>query len=204
MTETVEAPAPAREPEAVPPANTALKPLWRRLLLPMGILLAFAFGFGIGATAQADPTESAEFIEMHASLTEAEDRADTAESELDRAEQGAAEIQASYDELVANVQDIETREADVAAREAAATEAEAEAEANSVTEGVWVVGVDIKPGTYRAQGVSSDCYWSITTTGSNGGDIIDNDIPGGGNPQVTLEEGQDFETSRCGDWTLVE
>ena len=79
MTETVEAPAPATEPEAVPPANTALKPLWRRLLLPVGILLAFAVGFGIGATAQADPTESPEFIEMHDSLTEAEDRADTAE-----------------------------------------------------------------------------------------------------------------------------
>jgi hypothetical protein len=213
MTETVEAaepatepgpvpPAPPTEPGPVPPANTALKPWWRRWLLPVGI--AFVVGVGIGATAQTDPTESAEFIELQDSLTEAEDRADTAEAEVDRAEQGAAEVQASYDELVAKVNDIETREADVKAREAAVTEAEAQAEANSVTEGVWVVGVDIKPGTYRAQGVSSDCYWSITSTGSNGGDIIDNDIPGGGNPQVTLEEGQDFETSRCGDWTLVE
>ena len=202
MTETVE--APVTEPEPVPPANTALKPLWRRLLLPVGILLAFAVGFGIGATAQADPTESPEFIQMQDSLTKAEDRTDTAEMELDLAKQGAAEAQASYDELVAKVNDIETREAELTAREAAVTEAEAQAEANTVTDGVWVVGVDIKPGTYRAQGVSSDCYWSITTTGSNGGDIIDNDIPGGGNPQVTLEEGQDFETSRCGDWTLVQ
>jgi hypothetical protein len=204
MTETVEAAAPATEPEPVPPANTALKPWWRRWLLPVGIpLVAFVVGLGIGITAQTDPTESPEFIQMQDSLTEAEDRADTAESELDRAEQNAAEVQASYDALVAKVNDIETREADVTAREAAVTEAEAQAEANTVTDGVWVVGVDIKPGTYRAQGVSSDCYWSINTTGSNGGDIIDNDIPGGGNPQVTVEEGQDFETSRCGDWTLV-
>ena len=111
MTETVEAPAPATEPEVVPPANTALKPWWRRWLLPVGI--GFVVGVVIGATAQADPTESPEFIEMQDSRTEAEDRADTAETELDRAEQGAAEAQASYDELVATVKDIETREADL-------------------------------------------------------------------------------------------
>ncbi len=122
MTETVEAEAPATEPEPVPPANTALKPLWRRWLLPVGI--GFVVGLGIGGTAQGDPTESPEFIEMQDSLTEAEDRADTAETELDRAEQGAAEVHASYDALVAKVKDIETREADVTAREAAVTEAE--------------------------------------------------------------------------------
>ena len=40
---------------------------------------------------------------MQDSLTEAEDRADTAETELDRAEQGAAEVQASYDRVRDNI-----------------------------------------------------------------------------------------------------
>ena len=124
MTDTVEAEVPATEPDPVPLANTALKPLWRRWLLPVGIGLVV--GLGIGATTQTDPTESPEFIAMQDSLTEAEDRADTAETELDRAEQGAAEVQASYDELVAKVNDIEAREAELAAREQALSAAEQE------------------------------------------------------------------------------
>jgi hypothetical protein len=46
--------------------------------------------------------------------------------------------------------------------------------------------------------VSSDCYWEITRSGTNGSDIIENDIPGGGLPTVRLSEGQDFTNSRCG------
>ena len=143
VTETVEAEAPATEPEPVPPANTALKPLWRRWLLPVGI--GFVVGLGIGGTAQGDPTESAEFIEMQDSLTEAEDRADTAEMDVDRAELGAAEVQASYDELVAKVKDIETREADVTAREAAVTEAEVAAREQAVSAAAQEQAVEPEP-----------------------------------------------------------
>lgn len=68
-------------------------------------------------------------------------------------------------------------------------------------DGVWVVGQDIDPGTYRLkEPVGGDCYWGITKTGSNGSDIIQNGIPGGGFPRVNLSEGQDFETKRCGEW----
>ena len=45
-----------------------------------------------------------------------------------------------------------------------------------------------------------DCYWSITRTGSNGDNIIANDIVAGGLPQVTLSRGQDFTTQGCGTW----
>ncbi|WP_112141294.1 hypothetical protein [Glycomyces dulcitolivorans] len=78
--------------------------------------------------------------------------------------------------------------------------AEAAAAADTITDGVWTVGVDVEPGTYRATNVSSDCYWATLETGSNGSDIVDNDLPGGGNPTVTLEEGWDFQTDGCGDW----
>lgn len=89
----------------------------------------------------------------------------------------------------------------VKAREAAVGGAEAAAAANTIKEGTWTVGRDIAPGTYRTTTeVGSTCFWSITVTGSNGADIIENDIVSGGFPQVTLSEGQTFESSRCGTW----
>lgn len=74
----------------------------------------------------------------------------------------------------------------------------------TIDDGTWTVGVDVKPGVYRtAEAVSSDCYWGIYRSGTNGEDIIANDIPGGGRPQVTLKSGQDFNSSRCGQWVKV-
>jgi len=76
--------------------------------------------------------------------------------------------------------------------------------APTVEDGVWTVGVDIPAGRYRTTAaVPADCYWSITKTGSNGTDIIANDIPGGGRPTVTVKAGQDFTSARCGTWTKV-
>lgn len=75
----------------------------------------------------------------------------------------------------------------------------------TIEEGTWTVGVDVPAGTYRVQEriTSGDCYWSITKTGSNGDDIISNDIVSGGRPQVTLKKGQDFESNRCGTWVKI-
>lgn len=88
--------------------------------------------------------------------------------------------------------------------ESADAPAEPPAEAADITEGVWTVGVDIDPGTYRTTDVAGgDCYWSVLVSGTNGGDIVANHI-GGGRPIVTLADGQDFETSRCGGWSAVD
>jgi hypothetical protein len=74
-------------------------------------------------------------------------------------------------------------EAELAAREEAMGVAEAEVAENTITDGIWTVEVDIAPGTYRSDGGSADCYWAITNTGSDGADIIENDLPGDGRPQ---------------------
>lgn len=96
---------------------------------------------------------------------------------------------------------VKTAEAAVKAREEAVTGAEKAKAANTVGDGTWTVGSDIEPGTYRAAAaVGSTCYWGIYRSGSNGGDIIENDIPGGGRPVVTLSPGQDFNSTRCGKW----
>lgn len=77
------------------------------------------------------------------------------------------------------------------------------APAAAISEGVWTVGVDIAPGVYRTIApVGGRCYWATLKTGSNG-EIIANAIVEGGRPQVTLKVGQDFETTRCGDWAKI-
>lgn len=97
---------------------------------------------------------------------------------------------------------VKTAEAAVKAREEAVTGAEKTKAANTIKEGTWTVGVDIEPGTYRANAdIVGSCYWGIYRTGSNGSDIVDNDNVSGGRPSVTLSAGQDFKSSRCGTWS---
>lgn len=129
-------------------------------------------------------------------------------------------IKAKYDTLLNGITDrenkVKKREDDVAVaegklkdseavvkkREDAVSAVEKQKAANTIGTGTWVVGKDIEAGTYRtADAVSSDCYWAILQSGTNGSNIIQNDIPGGGRPSVTLAAGQDFKSNRCGNWT---
>ncbi|MDQ0869168.1 hypothetical protein QFZ70_001641 [Arthrobacter sp. V1I9] len=96
---------------------------------------------------------------------------------------------------------VKTAEAAMKVREEAVTGAEKTKAANTIGDGTWTVGSDIEPGTYRAAAaVASTCYWGIYRSGSNGSDIVENDIPGGGRPVVTLSAGLDFNSTRCGKW----
>lgn len=62
------------------------------------------------------------------------------------------------------------------------------------------VGEDVPAGTYRgSEAVDGSCYWKKSND-AEGSDIIDNDIPAGGRPQVTLKKGQWFTSKRCPDW----
>lgn len=74
------------------------------------------------------------------------------------------------------------------------------AKKNTIGDGVWQVGKDIDPGTYRAtREVGSRCYWSITNPVTD--DIIQNDLPGGGFPEVTVSEGQQLKIANCSTFT---
>lgn len=66
-------------------------------------------------------------------------------------------------------------------------------------DGTYLVGTDIKPGTYKAPG-SELCYWARLKTG---GDIIDNHL-GEGQAVVTIKKtDKAFETTGCGEWKPV-
>ena len=81
----------------------------------------------------------------------------------------------------------------------------ARTQAPTIEDGVWTIGVDFPAGSYRTTAnVGSRCYWQISKTGGDSlMDIIDNDLPGGGRPQVTLKKGQTFKTDNCGKWRKV-
>ena len=66
-------------------------------------------------------------------------------------------------------------------------------------DGVYRVGQDMKPGTYRSEG-NTDCYWMISGD-ANGSNIIENDIVTGPS-LVTVSSGTFFTSNRCGDWVL--
>jgi hypothetical protein len=71
-------------------------------------------------------------------------------------------------------------------------------------DGIWKIGDDFPAGTYRVtESVSGmDCYWTKSSD-PEGEDIISNDVPSGGRPQVSLKNGQWFTTERCGVWEKV-
>jgi hypothetical protein len=188
------------------------KPRRKKRILWAGaavVLLSCGVAFG---TVLPDPKTS----EAYMSLV---DEKSTVEVERDAALSSYASLKGKYDTLQGSItgreSTVSAREAEVSKADAAVKAAEAAVKkredaitgaekakaANTIGDGTWTVGSDIEPGTYRAAAaVGSTCYWGIYRSGSNGGDIIENDIPGGGRPVVTLSPGQDFNSTRCGKW----
>jgi hypothetical protein len=165
--------APPAQPSATRPRRRWLKPtILGGGLLVLGIIIGSS---GSGGTTTATPAPT---------VTVAAAPSADAQAKLDA--QAAA---------------LDTRGKALDAREAAVKGAEVQKAANTITDGTWTVGVNVAAGAYRTTApVSGSCYWSITKSGSNGGDIINNDIVQGGVPSVNLAAGQDFKSQGCGDW----
>lgn len=72
-------------------------------------------------------------------------------------------------------------------------------------EGEYLVGEDIKPGTYKTAGSEDElgCYWERAKNASGEfGSIIANNILNGPG-RVTLNKGEYFKTNRCQEWKKV-
>lgn len=200
-----------------PPRWWQRRPRW---FWPAGLVITFAIGVGLGvAGSVADPTKSEEYISLveerdavQDARDDAQGRATTAESQLRRYVGQTNAREAAFDQRESDLDtreagldqrqsELDQRQAGLDQREAAITATEQRIAATQIHEGVWTVGVDIEPGTYRtAAPVTDMCYWAIYRTGTNLGDIIENDIVTGGFPSVTLRAGQDFKTQDCGVW----
>jgi hypothetical protein len=182
------------------------------IVMAVGGVALFAGGLGIGGAVASDPTSSDEYAALASAKADVEEDYESLQTDYDTMSSGLqdrhTELQKREDEVVAAEKALDEREGDVEEAESAVEEREEAVSGteqkkaeNTIREGTWTVGVDIAPGTYRSTAdVGSRCYWAILASGTNGDDIIANDIPGGGRPTVTLAEGQDFETKRCGTW----
>ncbi|GAB7105733.1 hypothetical protein JCM4814A_40470 [Streptomyces phaeofaciens JCM 4814] len=72
-------------------------------------------------------------------------------------------------------------------------------------EGEYLVGEDVKPGTYKTAGAEGEfgCYWERAedASGEFGSIIANNNLEGPG--RVTLNQGEYFKTNRCEEWKRV-
>ena len=189
----------------------------KRVLLPATALLSFLLGLGLGGVVAGSETER-----LEAALTDADQRAEATQLELseahddlasteddldvaiDRADEAleiaqaeaGREISAAKRELRDAKRDLQERIADVAARERKV----AQIERSSFGDGIWQVGEDIRPGTYRAP-AGGGCYWAVLGSADTS-DITNN---GGftANQTVTLSTGW-FESQDCGEWQKID
>jgi len=177
---------------------------------------ALVVGIGIGAASagSTDPTASDQYQALAAQLdtarsdaTAAGDKVAAAEASAQKATDDAS--QAADDNttraaaLDKREKTLDAREKALDKREDAVDGKEKKAKASEIEDGTWTVGTDVAPGTYKVKDkITSMCYWAILRTGSNGEDIITNDLPTGGYPSVTLRKGQDFD-NQCGTWKKV-
>ncbi|NGN66247.1 hypothetical protein G5C51_20395 [Streptomyces sp. A7024] len=70
-------------------------------------------------------------------------------------------------------------------------------------DGMFEVGADVKPGTYRSTG-GSLCYWQRSKSADGGFDsIIANENATGQTYVTILASDKYFESKRCGDWERV-
>jgi hypothetical protein len=124
-----------------------------------------------------------------------------------------ADVQAKTEELAGREAVLDTRlaqldrrEKDLDAREAGIVKSEKVekvAAAATFGEGTYLVGEDIKPGTYRTSGPTDDnCYWARRSgTSGSFSELITNGNPAGPTTVTIKSSDAAFETSGCGDWT---
>lgn len=142
-------------------------------------------------TIEADNADYSKLIDEYNKLVDKynslSDDYDTATKTIDKADGMKADIkkmEGTRDNLQAQIESL-TGRVDNAKR-------------TSASDGVWQVGKDIDAGTYRANNSVTDrCYWEVSV----GDDIVQNDMPGGGYPQVTVSDGQQLKLQNCGTFT---
>lgn len=110
----------------------------------------------------------------------------------------AAEQQRINEQQVA----LDQRQAELDARESAIATAEAQAAENTFTgDGMFLVGKEIQPGTWRSLG-GDGCYWERLSS-LDGGGVLDNDSANGPTIAQIAPTDVAFSTDRCGKWTRI-
>ncbi len=79
-----------------------------------------------------------------------------------------------------------------------------------LTDGVWLVGEEVRPGTYTTQTIPPGtipeklCRWTVSKdVASNFSEIVVRSFVTEGAGKVTLTEGEQIESTNCGDWIAL-
>ena len=80
----------------------------------------------------------------------------------------------------------------------------------TVTDGMWLVGEDLRPGTYRTDAEFTEeyvegafCAWEVDSSWTDwDAEVLEVSFAGPGPGEVTLETGQQFVSLECGTWRL--
>lgn len=146
--------------------------------------------------AEQSRTAAAAIEELEADVERLTDERDSAMAAYSEREEAIEELDAAARERST---ELDEREAELRAREAAVTQEEAAAEAREFSDGVHVIGTSIEPGVYTTPG-GGFCYYAWKSGTGSDAHIIDNNIVSGP-ATVTLDAGDVFESTRCGNWT---
>ncbi|MBM4693765.1 hypothetical protein GS434_08605 [Rhodococcus hoagii] len=159
----------------------------------VGVIAALLAGVGLGAVGASDPSGE------RAKSVEAREQA-VAQQEKGLKERTDSENAALDDRKT----QLDRQSADLARRESELLPKEREAAKNTIKgDGIFLVGRDINPGTYRNSGTSS-CYWQRSSGTSGDFDEILANGNESGPAVVTIQPGDvAFTSKRCGTWTLV-
>jgi len=156
-------------------------------------LVATAVGFGAGIAVGLTSQQGA----IHSEQAKA---AADVQAAAAREEQLQGDYQAKLAQLASAKAALDSEQAALDQQKRDLDARTAALKATSFADGVWVVGTDIQPGTYKAPQAGGDCYWAKLNADES---IIRNDIPGG--PTTVTIEGSvnKFKSTRCGTWTKV-
>ncbi len=228
---TVQTPAtpPQGQQPAMAQPQAAKTPFWKRtykltaLVLSIGVLASIAVGAIAGSPIAYHAGRNSEITNIV--LDHARDKSEEytsvnrklaeAEADLRNAEKRQLELKNANEEAEATIEKAKSYKIDDLKAESEKLKKEVDeqkktletltgkvetAKKNTIGDGVWQVGKDIDPGTYRAtREVGLRCYWAITNPVTD--DIIQNDLPGGGFPEVTVSEGQQLKIANCSTFT---
>jgi multidrug efflux pump subunit AcrA (membrane-fusion protein) len=187
----------------------------------LALLVGGGVGAGIGAGVADDQDRvdalSGDVDGLRDQLADSDTALDAAQA---RAEDAEAAVDGAVDEARAQVEeenaeqaaDLDAREADLAAREAAVSQRESAAGAleqqaadGSIPgDGVYLVGTEVAPGTYRATSAGEYCYWErLSGLSGEFDDVITNGL-GAADATVTVS-GSDvaFSSDGCGSWQRI-
>jgi hypothetical protein len=151
-------------------------------------------------TAETAQPASTVTVTAEPEIVEDEASADMLDEIADR-EAELSEREADLDE---RAEEVSAQEAELDERADAVSAQEAEHEEGTIPgSGVFLVGDDIKAGTYRGDGSDGTCYWArLSDTSGELDGIITNELPDGPTVVTIAESDVAFETSGCADWVL--